>query len=464
MEKNLIKYLLLVVLAILFCELNHVLPMVQDDQSYACCLEPQCWDAPHYANIDKSINGIGDIMRSQWFHYCYDNGRLPVHVIVQYFCGILGKGWFDLANSIMFILLILITAKVTGFASVDKNVGWRIYIPIFALSILLSEPKAWMHGIAHSVNYLWSTVAVLAAMLLVQGSMDKAQRFKIQGLLSVLLAILVPFLAGWSNECISAGAGAGMIYWIWRKRNNIDKKQILYLAAFCLGVVLLVFSPSNFLRLGDTDLGDWWKRPIKFIYCSWAAIAALIITIAGMFHASWLKGFSVYNQRCIPNGPETKDQKLIEPSVFAVAAIASLVFVLIGGVVTRRSLYGFELYSILWCLCVANEMILRRENAERIKNNIGKVCFILMTVGMAAMIPFQHAAGDQIRQIESIQSQEVPAAKLIAPRIFDKYICRFIPEDECRDSEEKANTCFQEWIWRWKWRLPSDQNVCIVTK
>ena len=81
------------------------------------------------ANILSPIMNLSDIIISQYNHYFVSNGRTPVQFIEQLFAGLLGRGLFNLFNTLIFLLFLWISASFIGQ---KKN---RLYI-VSALFLL----------------------------------------------------------------------------------------------------------------------------------------------------------------------------------------------------------------------------------------------------------------------------------------------------------------------------------------
>ena len=99
---------LLLLFAVPFLIRNLLLPMVGDDFSYAFI-----WDGEHWGNLmdnigpRERIGSFYDILVSQWSHYFTWGGRTPSMIFIQLFAWV-GKVWFDLANTAVFVLLMLV--------------------------------------------------------------------------------------------------------------------------------------------------------------------------------------------------------------------------------------------------------------------------------------------------------------------------------------------------------------------
>ena len=107
------------VIGVLFYLLSVYTPLMADDFSFAYVYDR------NGANILSPIMNLSDIIISQYNHYFVSNGRTPVQFIEQLFAGLLGRGLFNLFNTLIFLLFLWISASFIGQ---KKN---RLYLLCF---------------------------------------------------------------------------------------------------------------------------------------------------------------------------------------------------------------------------------------------------------------------------------------------------------------------------------------------
>ena len=136
----------LLLFAVPFLIRNLLLPMVGDDFSYAFI-----WNGNDLGNL---MDGIGprerihsfyDILVSQWSHYFTWGGRTPSMIFIQLFAW-LGKIWFDLSNTVVFVLLMLILywLSVGDTISPARHKGvflWVMVCMLFNMKLILGRKK-----------------------------------------------------------------------------------------------------------------------------------------------------------------------------------------------------------------------------------------------------------------------------------------------------------------------------------
>ncbi len=230
-----------------------LLPLSHDDYSYAFV-----WDGAHGGNLEamqfgspevesrQRVDSLNDIVRSMESHYFTWGGRIFAHAIAQFFIW-LGKPVFDVANTIMFVFLLLtiINLANTWLKISRKAVVW-IFLSLFLFAACSLTSMIWLTG---SCNYMWMSFFQLFFVT----PYVKALRSHEAGnsALNVALMILLGLLAGWSNEAGSLATVCLTIFLV-----GMCKAQGIFrswmpagLAALTVGCAFLMFAPGNFARL-----------------------------------------------------------------------------------------------------------------------------------------------------------------------------------------------------------------------
>ena len=190
----------------------------------------------------KPVSGLTDVIASQAAHYRLWGGRSVVHALAQMFL-YMGKGVFNIANTVMYLLLLL------EIYALSKPKGKR-----FCWTLLLAEHAFLFFGVSFfgtvflwldgACNYLWGTVLALLPLCLVPRASEKTDA------LSVLF-IPACFLAGWTNENTACGVLAATIllvgYRKFRKEPICVCANLCVLAQVC-GAAVMILAPGNFAR------------------------------------------------------------------------------------------------------------------------------------------------------------------------------------------------------------------------
>ena len=226
-----------IITAIFFAR-NCLMPLVADDYSYAFV-----WDAGVgniLAGVPDSIervDSLGDLIDSQVSHYMTWGGRTPAHTLIQFFVWI-GKGFFDVANTLMFAALLVLIARSAEVRLTSRVLLW------IALGLWIAVPEwiSTMQWLTGACNYLWMGVIQLAFIALI------LRRSPHSSLRITHYALPIAFLAGWSNEA----GGITTLFVVLAlvvSRKKIRPSELAAMLSFAIGYALLILAPGNFNRL-----------------------------------------------------------------------------------------------------------------------------------------------------------------------------------------------------------------------
>lgn len=280
------------------------------------------------ADMNYPIENIGDICSSQIEHYKVFNGRSVVHWIVQLFTGILGKNIFNIINSFVFLGFCFLLAKV----SMKKITVYRVMTASLFSIVLLPSFKdcfLWMTG---SVNYLWSSFAVLI-YLYILNSLSKEH-------ISVKYCLLGSFMIffGWTHEGIAFPLAISSALYFFFRRTNKFSAATPFVFFFLIGALFCTFSPATMSR-GGFESG-----------LSLMIIIQKIIT--GLMLIFKLKAFLLMTFVLLIALYRKKDVLILikENAIIVGAIIVSLGVVFISGFSSTRSAFGLEFYSLILLL------------------------------------------------------------------------------------------------------------------
>lgn len=235
------QILYFIVFGFLFYLLNRFSPFINDDYYYVYIMK----DGFFGNGIYEPIKNFRDIIQSQIWAYHNHNGRFIIHTIVQAFCGIWGKHSFQIVNSLIFVFLHI------GFCKAISNLrNSKLIEPISFLFILFFTPLigiTFLGNISCSVNYLWSSCAIVWYILLIQ---NKKWNFN-GNYIRLLFVGIVSFICGALQESFSIGIVGALGLFVLLSKFKIEKTKYILILSFVLGCSILVFAPGNFVRLGQ---------------------------------------------------------------------------------------------------------------------------------------------------------------------------------------------------------------------
>lgn len=255
-------------IGIFFYILNVYSPFINDDYIYA------------FIKGDKTpVLSLSDAIKSQIYDYFHANGRFIIHVIVQYFCGVLGSSFFIICNSIMFTLLCL------NFTYLLKNefksfVNSNVTLLFVILIMLFGVCRIYLDNISCSVNYLWTSTSILLFFIFWEKELNGTEKRTFYYIALSFISIIIGSL----QESFSFGvSGALLIYYI-LKRKKLKKGSIVLIISFIVGTLMNVLAPSNFIRLEDSggiknDINSLVSRFFSCFYNSEGLLILLIFLI-----------------------------------------------------------------------------------------------------------------------------------------------------------------------------------------
>lgn len=229
------------------------LPLCYNDYAYAFI-----WDGAHGGNLEgmqfgspelehrERISSLADIFDSVQSYYLTWSGRIFACGLVQFFVW-LGKPAFDIANTIIFVFLILAIINLANtWLKISRAALMWIFFTIFILMPSSVLSMFWLTG---SCNYLW--MAFFQLFFLTPYVKALRSHEAATSTLNTVLMILLGLLAGCSNE---AGAFATVCLTLFLvvmcKVNDLFRPwMIAGLAALIAGYAIMTFAPGNFLRL-----------------------------------------------------------------------------------------------------------------------------------------------------------------------------------------------------------------------
>jgi len=228
-------FLMVVGFAMLWLNLMDV-PTLSDDMIYRFA-----WQTDETAPVE-TIDGVGDLLRSQWTHYLSVNGRLLPHLLAQAFLVFVPPVVLQVLNTLLFVLMIYLCATWTC-----KDIADRLFaaaLTTLLLFVVFSGFRTTMVWGLGTFNYLWPTVAVLTLLLALSRTDVKKRRYAL-----LLLAII----AGWTHEAMSLPVSIAFAVWITvhRKKLHNHRLTLACMLLFMVGMVLCMLSPGIWNRAGE---------------------------------------------------------------------------------------------------------------------------------------------------------------------------------------------------------------------
>lgn len=224
---------LLLLAAAAFMVMNVLTTFKEDDLAFS--LVEGSWEP---------IRSLQDVLRSHAHQFMDANGR-TANLFASVFCGLLGKTVFNVCNTLVFCLLAhLLSVLVTGrrsllvLAMFLAMVGTCYPVP--------GETMLWLDG---SCNYMWAITFSLLLTWYLMKSHDRELSWG-RGLLLLMAAVL----AGSFNEATSFGFFLGWCLYYAFNRQRFDRRALVTLTGYLLGIAVIVASPGAWERAVSGDL------------------------------------------------------------------------------------------------------------------------------------------------------------------------------------------------------------------
>ncbi|HFI0152457.1 TPA: DUF6056 family protein [Streptococcus suis] len=263
--------------ALLF-HLNRLTLFTSDDYTYHYVYKG------YMPNDDSErIHGLFSIIKSQINHWKLWNGRFVAHFIVQFWLQF-NKIYFDIFNSLAYIIVLLLTLSISKVKEVERiqPVTCLLLFIFFWFNLPeIGKSVLWVSG---SGNYLWTSIIYLSYFYVILQITGKNI-----SKLSILGIILLGFLAGACNENSSPTILLmSLIYIVTHLpyKNSGTLTGFISLISGTLGFLLMLKSPGSQERGKVSITVDILLKNFKVILTSllqyyWVAylIIALLILL-----------------------------------------------------------------------------------------------------------------------------------------------------------------------------------------
>lgn len=185
---------------------------------------------------------LSDVFKHTWQWY-HDLGGRCFSVASQFlFCGLIGKRiWFDIVNTLFFLLLIMFCGKLIN----DSKKVRVTCVLIFALLFwfLCPQPDQTLFYVAGSTTHLWANTLALVFLFLFLKYKDDS--FSVVGKIGLFVLSIVA--AAEFIPCASI-CGALVAYYAFHIK-EFKGNAVSFVVGFAIGSLLLLLAPGNFRRV-----------------------------------------------------------------------------------------------------------------------------------------------------------------------------------------------------------------------
>lgn len=277
----------LVIFFVMFV-LNHGMPLHRDDYDYS-----MIW------KTGVHLASLPDVFESAYRHYFLHGGRMFTVTCLNFFLWA-GKIWFDIANTIFFVSLILL---ICFHARREIRIADEpVTIAVAGLLAWLSFPHfgevaVWKSG---STVYLWSAVPV--ALFLLPYNLYLADKFENKAKWLTLPMLLLGVIAGWSveNLAVTVVLLTGALSFYCYRQKQLKSWMVSGVVGAFFGLTGLLAAPGNYVRYGEQGakkgflihIGNqfagngemlFYLLPvILLLFCAWQVLKASIAGDCGI--------------------------------------------------------------------------------------------------------------------------------------------------------------------------------------
>lgn len=174
-------------------------------------------------------------------HFMTTNGRFA-DVVANVFCAVLGKPVFNVCNALVFGLM----AHLVALLSAGRRSLMALTLFLAVVGVCYPVPGETMLWVAGSCNYLWAVTASLALIYYMLNHKDGPL-----GWGRAALLLLGAFVAGNFNEATSFGVFAGLFLYYAFNRRKVDRRVVIAMVGYLLGVAMIVASPGAWSRMAE---------------------------------------------------------------------------------------------------------------------------------------------------------------------------------------------------------------------
>ena len=244
------------------------MPTLSDDMLYRFV-----WHADDSAPVE-AIGGLGDLLRSQWTHYLTTNGRSVAHLLAQAFLAFLPPVVMQVANTLMFVLLIHLSVLWVA-NDYRQRLAAAATICMLLFVVFSGFRTAILWGLG-AFNYLWTLVAVMTVVVALRKD----------GQCCKWAILPLAFLAGWSHEALSLPVSIAFLAWIAAHRSGAARGKGVTLACMLLymaGTAIILLSPAIWQRAGEAASlqSRMVSGAVNYVFnvrVTWLLAIALLIT------------------------------------------------------------------------------------------------------------------------------------------------------------------------------------------
>ncbi len=312
-----LSIIVLLVVMVAFYVLNFLTPLFTDDYMYRFC-----FDSTGSANPRLPVRNIADVILSQGHHYFHINGRFVVHGIIQTIMGMMNKDVFNVLNALAFgALAVLLCRKCLGEVKPLGIAG--VAAASFVLLPAFDNSMLWLSG---AVNYLWTSVVVVAFLMLFEHRRDKEL-----SRISIIVACFC-IVAGWTHEAFTLSLTLAL--WLIYGRDVVRRREgAVMIVAFTFGTMMCAFAPGTISR-SPSAVGMGLAAHVTQILTMLLKLRCIYVLVALVLLTRYING-------------KPFREIIVENRLLLLAATIAMGIFMVAGSDSLRAAYAAELFSLM---------------------------------------------------------------------------------------------------------------------
>lgn len=276
----------------------------------------------YHFKTGQGIESVIDAFTSQVEHYKVMNGRFLAHFLVQIFIALLGKTFFSIVNACIYIVFLILIAKLSGIKLANSR-----FVILAALLILFSFQTKFVPSC--QIGYIWMFTIVLLFIYLFLNIEKVPSRWHSTWLLPLSI------IAGWTQEAIVVGISVALIIYVLSNFKKLTFNQWTMFFAFGLGAMLLCFSPGTLSRTNELHGSVDFLPPVVYGFVKFLFYLRMTYVFIGyILYLVFVKKISIM-------------EVYRRESFLIVSLMTLIIFNLVVGVFGNRQLFGIELLSLI---------------------------------------------------------------------------------------------------------------------
>lgn len=331
--------------------LNCLTPLASDDYQYTFIYE-----------TTRPLNSLWDVLYSQFVHYMNWGGRTVAFLFVQFFLWI-GKGYFNIANTFVFVWMLYLVSKICT----TKKSAQAIAIAFFLCWTFLPTPGSTIFWVTGACVYMWVTTIVLVFVFRYYKAYSLEENLserpgtlgsgtKNKKVFDIVVWFFTGIAAGWSNENISVtGIVIAVLFTMayYCKQKSVLRWQISGIVGQVIGMGFLLLSPGTRYRSSLVPKeGSFLTR----LYLGFSNANEKLFNTAADSWVKWLVlGFliawaMVLFSKC------AKEVK-ISASIWGIAVFVCNYAMIVSPTYPDRAAFGVYLFCIIGIMYCGNRLL-----------------------------------------------------------------------------------------------------------